>query len=96
MTKKPQPTEGDLQVWWCPQIPMPSFNVSVEDVDQAMLLLETLAKYDLFQFENSVKPDYCNVGGLSVWENGEWIAWENDDGDTIDELMREKALESEA
>ncbi len=28
--------------------------------------MNVLANYDLFQLENSIKPDYSNVGGLEV------------------------------
>lgn len=29
--------------------------------------MNTLAAYDIFQFENRVKPDFCNAGGLRRW-----------------------------
>ena len=80
--------EGDLQVWWCPQCPMKSFKVDVKNTDEAILLLTTLARYDLFQYENKVKGDYANVGGLNVYEDDEWISWYNDEFEDIDELMR--------
>ena len=93
----PKPKVGDLQVWWVPQIPMKSFTVPVKDVDQAIFLLDVLGKYDLFQYENHVKPDYSNVGGLSIYEadsDGEggpgWVDWYNDDGDSIDDVIRFK------
>jgi len=62
------PQEGDLSVWWIPQVPMPSFMVSVESIHEAKKLLDVLAAYDQFQLDHNVKPDYCNVGGLSRWE----------------------------
>lgn len=85
-----QPVEGDLQVWWVPQVPMPSFTVPVKGIEQAMFLLDTLANYDIFQFDNNVKGDYCNAGGLNIWESGEWCEWENEDGETIDDLRRNR------
>lgn len=85
-----EPKEGDLAVWWIPQVPMKSFDVPVKDIEQAMFLLDTLAQYDLFQLENNVKPDYCNAGGLNVFENGEWLEWENEDGEQIDNLRRNR------
>jgi hypothetical protein len=46
------PKEGDLRVWWIPQVPMQAFYVPVKNIDEAILVLDTLAKYDIFQFEN--------------------------------------------
>jgi hypothetical protein len=71
-----EPNEGDLRVWWIPQIPMKAFKVSVASVEEAAKIMEVLAHYDLFQFENKVKPDYSNMGGLEVFEGGEWLGWE--------------------
>jgi hypothetical protein len=84
---------GDLydlaRVSWVPQIPMEAFHVSVANLAQAKLILKTLADYDRFQFENNVKPDYCNAGGLEVFRDGDWEEWESDDGDDIRAIMRD-------
>lgn len=73
---------GDLQVWWVPQVPMKEFEVDVCSVEEGVKIMNTLADYDLFQFENKVKPDYCNAGGLRRWcddSDGEgnpgWEGW---------------------
>ena len=79
------PSLGSLRVWWIPQVPMQPFRVEVATVREAKLLLDTLAKYDIFQFENRIKPDYCNAGGLEVFEDGEWCEWYDEDGNSIDE-----------
>lgn len=60
---------GDLRVWWIPQVPMKSFYINVKTLEEDNLLLNALADYDRFQYENNVKPDYCNAGGLSVWDD---------------------------
>jgi hypothetical protein len=80
---------SDLRIWWVPQIPMKPFRVSVANLAQAKLLLKTLADYDRFQFENNVKPDYCNAGGLEVFRDGDWEEWESDDGRAIRAIMRD-------
>lgn len=80
------PKEGDLKVWWVPQLPMKSFEVKVETLRDSKLLLKTLAEYDIFQLENKIKGDYCNTGGLLVFEDGEWLDWQTADGDGIDDL----------
>ena len=79
--------EGSLRVWWIPQAPMDPFYVPVKSVEEGVLILDTLAKYDLFQHENNVKPDFCNAGGLEVFEDGEWVEWHDEDGNDVDGMM---------
>lgn len=65
-----------LKVWWIPQVPMSNrFEVFVSSVEEGVKFLDTLAAYDAFQLENKIKPDYCNVGGLMMFEDGEWVDW---------------------
>lgn len=71
--------EGDLKVWWVPQVPMKAFEYPVPSVEVGKHLVEALTRYDLFQFENRVKPDYCNAGGILVYENGDWFDLEEND-----------------
>lgn len=66
---------GDFRVWWVPQVPMKSFLVPVSSVEEAAKVMTVLADYDIFQFENKVKGDYCNAGGLQVFDDGEWMGW---------------------
>ena len=73
--------EGDLLVWWIPQVPGKPFEVSVPTREEGRRLLDTLAAYDLFQFKQNIKPDYSNVGGLMVYEDGEWIDCEDEEDD---------------
>ena len=40
-----------------------------------------LCDYDLFQFENRIKPDYCNACELEMFEEGEWISWHHPETD---------------
>lgn len=75
-TVSKSPAEGDLKVWWIPQVPMTPFEVAASSIDEAAKIMDVLADYDAFQFENHVKPDYCNAGGLSVFQDGEWVGWE--------------------
>ena len=78
--------EGDLKVWWIPQVPGKAFEVPVDTPEEAIKILDTLAKYDLFQLKNNIKPDYCNTGGLNVFEEGEWSTWYHmETGEDIDE-----------
>lgn len=86
-----EPKENDLRVWHIPQIPMGAFHVHVDSLEEARKVLDTLANYDLFQFENNIKPDYCNMNGLEVFENGEWLEWESADGDDINSIELQPA-----
>lgn len=86
MNNKVEPKQGDLQIWWVPQVPMTAFNVSVTDVEMGVKLLEVLGAYDLFQLKHNIKPDFCNVGGLQRWcldSDGEgtpgWEDWYDED-----------------
>lgn len=89
-TKKTEDPKIKLRVWWIPQVPMKAFRVDVNTIEEAKLLLHTLAQYDIFQYENNVKPDFANAGGLEVFdeENGEWCEWCDDGGEDISDLMR--------
>ena len=82
-------TDKQMKVWWKPQVPCSSFEVPVSTIEEAKLLLRTLAEYDAFQFEHRIKPDYCNAGGLIVWDETEkdWMNWESDEGESIDDVM---------
>lgn len=80
------PNVGDLRVWHIPQVPMKPFHVPVQSPDEAVKILQVLAWYDIFQFENRIKPDYCNASGLEVMEDfidGEpqWIDWNDPETD---------------
>lgn len=86
------PKEGDLKVWHIPQVPMKAFEVPVSTPEEAVKVLDILAKYDAFQFENDVKGDYSNAAGLQVFEGGEWMEWEDPETfDNIDEWAESHA-----
>ena len=66
---------------------MTPFYVPVKTIEEAKLILKTLADYDIFQLKHNIKPDYCNAGGLMVFEDGEWTDWYDEEGNSIDDLM---------
>ena len=48
-----------LRVWHNCQVgAVKNFYVEVESIEQAWKILNTLWDYDLFQYENNIKPDY--------------------------------------
>ena len=65
---------------------MTQFIVPVSDAKEGKLILDTLARYDLFQLEHNVKPDFANAGGLSIYEDGEWCDWYSEWGYSIDQV----------
>ena len=82
----------DMRVWWIPQVPGKPFHVPVKNENEAILVLDTLAKYDLFQFNNKIKGDYANAGGLEVLLDDSWNEWTDNDGDSIDEVIKAKKV----
>lgn len=73
----PIATRGEIRI----QLPEREFQV------RAFIVTIGSPPDELFQYEQSVKPDYCNAGGLNVFEDGEWVEWHNDAGDDIDYLL---------
>lgn len=85
--------EGSLRVWHIPQVPGKPFHVPITGpmpISTAIDVLDTLARYDLFQYENKIKPDYANAQGLEIFEDGEWVEWTDDDGYDIGDLKRQR------
>lgn len=76
-----------LRVAHYPQIPCRAFVVEVEDEKEAYKLMTTLAEYDSFQYENKIKPDYCNSSVLEQFneDTQKWEAW-IDEETGIDDL----------
>ena len=88
-----------LRVWWVPQVPGRPFHVPVGSVQEGVRIMDVLAKYDQFQFDNRIKPDYCNAGGLEMWDtncDGEgvagWSSWYDEESGIDDpaEFLREQ------
>ena len=81
-----------MKVWHIPQVPMQPFEVEVDSISEGRKLLEVLAKYDLFQFEHRIKPDYANMSGLVYLDaDGEWIDVEEDDEGEVARLVEQGA-----
>ena len=80
----------ELRVWWIPQMPMQPFHYSVPTLQAARMLCDALARYDLFQYKNKVRPDYDNAGGAS-WRHpeltgGEWYDFDPEIEDEYEEV----------
>src|ERR1700735_4900687 len=91
-----------LRVYWHPQVPCESFDVEVKTLREARLILKTLAEYDSFQYENRIKGDYCNAGGLCEFDpkddhdgpQGSWCDWHDPETDEdFDDITDERIEE---
>ncbi|AIX13087.1 superinfection exclusion protein [Erwinia phage phiEa2809] len=58
-----------FRVWHVPQVPGKAFTFEVPTYDEAVRLQNALAGYDIFQFENNIKPDYCNASGIHFFDH---------------------------
>lgn len=89
-------TYTQLRVWWIPQIPGDPFYVSVQSVVEAVKVMNTLALYDIFQYENKIKPDYANAGGVQEYDTtaNEWCDWLDEETGIDDprEYLDEKGI----
>lgn len=96
-----------LRVWHIPQVPMKAFFVEVKTVEEGVRMMDALANYDAFQYDNHVKPDYCNANGLQIWDEGltdeemadmelkdRWVDWYSEYYDDPREYL--ESLEREA
>lgn len=72
--------EGDLRVWWITNPPQKAKYYPVASLEAAAILLDNIAQKELK--DSSV---ISNVGGLEVFEDGEWIDWMDKEGNDIDE-----------
>lgn len=88
MTEQELANDGRAQfrVWWIPQLGMKgAFEVDVASYKEGKALEDVLGRYDLFQYENNIKPDYSNAGGTQmnhpVLTSGEWCDIDEDEAE---------------
>lgn len=82
---------AEIKVWWIPQVPGKPFEVTVPDLDTAILMCNALADYDTFQYENRIKPDYSNAGGIQYRLEGD-DDWEDIDYEDEEEVAHAREL----
>lgn len=71
-------TPTKLRVWWIREPPAEPQYFPVKSLGHALLKLDRLAKLDI------LRGTEYNVGGLEVFEDGEWVEWYSEDGLDID------------
>lgn len=79
------PKTHRFRVWWIPQVPGTTFySEEVTTFAAAKAIDVTLGRYDIFQYENRIKPDFANAGGIKYW-NADENAWVNIDESEYDD-----------
>lgn len=70
------PSDGDLRLWWMPQVSAdaPVFYVPVDDLKEAARISAILTEYDryLFEHERSIKGNYASASGLEIYAGDSW------------------------
>jgi len=63
-----------FKAWYIPQVPMKAFEVERPTAVEAQAALGLLTDFSIFEFENKVKPDYYDAGGVVEWDEAtqEW------------------------
>jgi len=76
---------GSLEVWWIQNPPRTGNRYPVNNIEEAIFTLNALADRDL-------KNKYVtsNAGGLEVFTEDGWEEYYNEEGDSIDEIMRNR------
>lgn len=74
-------THKKFKVWYIPQVPMQPFEVECETAEQAQDALDLITNFSIFEFENKVKPDYSDAGGVEKWDetDQEWFDYDESD-----------------
>lgn len=96
-----------LRVWWVPQFVarIPMFYVAINSLAEGVQILNVLADYDQFQLDNKIKPDYCNEGGIEMFDpdydedspEGSWVNWcdeETGEDDPVEFLKTQAETDS--
>jgi len=93
---------GDLKIWWGTARD-PFFEMPVNSVKEALLVLKTLAEYEAFR-EGLARPLVYRIdphlAGLVVWDEArelldghKWRDWRDEQGRYVDEVLREEAVD---
>lgn len=77
------PLKSDLRITHIPQVPPRTeehiFHVPVNTLQDALKIYDVLTAYDLFQYDQNIKPDFCNACFLEMYNGTEWETWYNDE-----------------
>jgi hypothetical protein len=76
-------TTAKFKAWYIPQVPMKAFEVYAETADEAQAALDLITDFSIFEFDNHIKPDYSDAGGVEEWDEAdqEWFDYEPEAGE---------------
>lgn len=72
-----------LRVWHIPNVPGPVFYQRVRSLSEALVVLRSLARYDLYLGELI----HTNAQGLQAFVEGEWLEWHDSSGDDVTNFL---------
>lgn len=79
--------EGDIMVWYIPQVPMKAYEIRVpsRDLAEAQRIQEAVIGLSYFEYLNNVKPDYSDASGISRYESDgeDGFGWFDVDDDEL-------------
>ena len=88
-----KPSRGSLRVWHVPNPPREGFKTTVSTVQEAKLVLNALAQYDIYL--DQVERDFiwANASGLEEFDGEEWVEWHDEEDNDISDVMRNEQEE---
>ena len=71
-----------------------SLFIEVNSPEEAWSVALLIWKYDLFQYDNDIKPDYINRTDLIYWNDNlkKWDGWQDDEGSDFREHFEREEL----
>ena len=84
---KSEPRSGDIRVWYIPQVPGKPFLAKVESFAEGKKILDVLASFSLFEYQNKIKLDYSEAWGIERYEkdgDGGYDWYEMEDEEPVD------------
>lgn len=68
------------------------FYKSVSSVEEAKIVIDSIAEFINFKVDEGIFPDHCNVAGLEYFdeEENDWLTWYDEEGNDIDEHFSEQ------
>jgi hypothetical protein len=75
------------RAWYIPQVPGKAFEVETDSLAEAVKIENLLVDFSIFEYDNHIKPDYSDAGGVDEWdeEEGEWSSLDEDE---VEEKLR--------
>jgi len=74
-----------------PQIQCRPYVIDIDNIKEAIRIKDILCNYDLFQYENKIKPDYANMSIIQCYDEEE-KEWYDLDKYDIENMLEELEL----